>query len=77
MKAISIDDGSVVKFSTEEELLGAFDAEYIDPELPMGVNTIYVYICPMSLDLKDERVLRWATSRDQAESDRYEHGQDV
>ena len=71
MKAISIDDNSVVTFSSEQELAAAFDAECVSPQLATDIDTIYVFINPFEVDVYGRRVLCWHS--DESEAKREEH----
>lgn len=71
MKAISIDDNSVVTFSSEQELAAAFDAECGSPQLATDIDTIYVFINPFEVDVYGRRVLCWHS--DESEAKREEH----
>lgn len=78
MKAVSIeDDGKVVEFSSEQELLEAFGAEKVSEKLPMDVDTIYVYINPFQHEIYGKFVLCWNRDEFMAKHECYESAQDI
>lgn len=78
MKAVSIEnDGKVVEFSSEQELLEVFGAEKILEKLPTDVDIIYVYIDPFQHEINGKFVLCWNRDEFMAKHECYESTQDI
>ena len=80
MKAISIDDASIVEFHSERMLEALFDVEAVSPSLstlPANTDTIYVYINPFEAEIYGRRVLCWCTGALEAEHERHESSMDI
>jgi len=74
--AISIDTGETLEFSTTEELLTFFGAEY-GPTYEEMPNVSYVFIDPFQYEIRDRRVLMCYDTLEEANAAHYDSRMDI